>query len=228
MELRNRPVHQNSEKEQAACDLWRRWRGVTFVHGKIVSWGGDLAEECADMTTKSIATALALSLLAFTLSVLPVTPAQAACGWKKGCQPNETNHGGFPPWVICCTGGWSNEAGPCPPGWNPQPNGGCLERPVKNIGKSKATGESSSTGETPAALKPIRDCRAKGWRWDQSAGKCIKPSEAKANCESKGPNYSYDLDTGGCVKQQASDDDDDDYKPTRKKKQKRHYDEDYD
>jgi hypothetical protein len=96
-----------------------------------------------------------------------------------------------------------------------------MERPVKNIGKSKTTGESASGA---AALKPIRDCRAKGWHWDQSAGKCTKPSEAKANCESKGPNYSYDLDTGGCVKQQASDDDDDDYKPKKKKKKTRHHD----
>ena len=101
----------------------------------------------------------------------------------------------------------------------------CNPRPVKNIGKAKTNGESASTDDTPAALKPIRDCKAKGWRWDQSAGKCVKPSEAKANCESKGRNYRYDLDTGACVKQtgEASDED----KP-KKKKKKKHDDDDDD
>jgi hypothetical protein len=51
----------------------------------------------------------------------------------------------------------------------------------------------------------------------------MKPSEAKAACESKGPNYVYDLDTGGCVKQigQAADEANEDYKPKKKKKKQK-------
>jgi hypothetical protein len=103
----------------------------------------------------------------------------------------------------------------------------CIDRPVKNIGKAK-NGESSSTGETAAALKPIRDCKAKGWRWETS-GKCVKPSEVKADCEAKG--HQYDIDTGRCVKsikrtEQTSDESDD--KPKNKKKKKQHDDDDDD
>jgi hypothetical protein len=127
------------------------------------------------MTTRSIFTALALGFFAFTLSVLPITPAQAACAWKKGCQPNETNHGGLPatPWVVCCTGGWSKEAGPCPPGWKLQPNGGCLERKVKDIGKAK------TTDDTPGVLKAVRACRAKGpeYEYDVQAALCVQKAE---------------------------------------------------
>jgi hypothetical protein len=117
--------------------------------------------------------------------------------------------------------------------YDPQRTPRCIKRPVKNIGKSKTTGESAS-GETPAALKPIRDCKAKGWRWDQASAKCIKPSEAKADCEARG--HQYDMDTGRCIKsikpnqaeeqsssEQTSDESDDDYEP-KKKKRKRHYD----
>jgi hypothetical protein len=107
----------------------------------------------------------------------------------------------------------------------------CITRPVKNIGKAK-TGESASTDDTPAALKPIRDCKAKGWRWDQSAAKCIKPSEAKADCEAKG--HTYDLDTGRCVKSlkkgepQVAEPEVVTQQPRKKKKKKKHYDEDDD
>ena len=246
------------------------------------------------MTTKSIATALALGCLAFTLSVLPVTTAEAKCRWlgeapicgSPKCSPGEETRiriatGGYGGSVsegagtsgnlcitgykvLCCTPDPKLPSEPYATGetkaeqeqrevkecaamggrYDPQKTPRCSKRPVKNIGKSKTTGESASTDETPAALKPIRDCRAKGWRWDQSAGKCIKPSEAKAECEAKGQKYN--LDTGRCIKQigkakaqgapdqaeeqssseQASDEDD--YKPKNKnkKKKQRDYDDD--
>jgi hypothetical protein len=102
------------------------------------------------------------------------------------------------------------------------------DRPVKNIGKAK-TGEGASTGETPAMLKPVRDCKAKGWRWNESTGTCIKPSEAKADCESRG--HQYDIDTGRCIKSlkptEQSEADDDDHKPKNKKKKKQYDDDRY-
>src|SRR6188472_507892 len=75
---------------------------------------------------------------------------------------------------------------------------------------------------------------------------CGKPSQAKADCESKGPNRRYDLDTGACMKviskkpeqteeqsssaqseeqsssEHSSDDSYDDHH--NKKKKKRHHD----
>jgi hypothetical protein len=50
--------------------------------------------------------------------------------------------------------------------------GGCVPKPTKDIGTSKTTGESASTDETPAVLKPIRDCKAKGWLWDPATKQC--------------------------------------------------------
>jgi hypothetical protein len=117
--------------------------------------------------------------------------------------------------------------------YDPQGSPRCIKRPVKNIGKAK-TGESASDEETPAALKAVRDCKAKGWRWETS-GKCVPPSEVKADCESKG--HQYDIDTGRCIKslkakttEQASDEADDENKPKNKnkKKKKQHDDDDDD
>jgi hypothetical protein len=98
------------------------------------------------------------------------------------------------------------------------------------------TGESASTDDTPAALKPIRDCKAKGWRWDAQAGKCMKPSEAKAGCEARG--HQYNIDTGRCIKSLKPNDapkqaeeqksSDDDYQPKKNKKNKKKKQQDYD
>ena len=130
--------------------------------------------------------------------------------------------------------------------YDPQKTPRCSKPPVKSIGKSKATGGSTSTDKTPAVLKAARDCKAKGWRYDAQGGKCIKPSEAKADCEARG--HKYDIDTGRCVKsigkskaQGAPDkaeeqdtrsggasDDDNDHKPKRKKKRNYKHDNDGD
>jgi hypothetical protein len=70
------------------------------------------------------------------------------------------------------------------------------------------------------------------WRWDQSAGKCIKPSGAKADCEARG--HQYDIDTGRYIKSlkpkaEEQSGSDDDYRPKKnKKKKKQHDDEDGD
>jgi hypothetical protein len=85
-------------------------------------------------------------------------------------------------------------------------------------------------------------CIHQGWRFNDQTGRCIKPTQAKADCEARGPNYTYDLDTGGCVKhigqaetqgaseqaeeqsssEHSSDDSYDDHH--HKKKKKRHHD----
>jgi hypothetical protein len=53
----------------------------------------EVCSECADMTNQSIATALPLGFLAFTLSVLPVTTAEAECYWAAQCREGDLETG---------------------------------------------------------------------------------------------------------------------------------------
>lgn len=65
------------------------------------------------------------------------------------------------------------------------------ELPMKQMGK-EYTGPKDKS-----ALK--RACDLQNWVWNEKTGRCRKPSQAKADCEARGSNYRYDLDTGGCV-----------------------------
>jgi hypothetical protein len=61
----------------------------------------------------------------------------------------------------------------------------------------KWTGTQCTQTKSIATARRKAECEAKGWRWE-TAGKCVKPSEVKADCESKG--HTYDVDTGLCQK----------------------------
>ena len=115
------------------------------------------------MPHKTIATALAFGVLVFIFSILQPTVAPAS--------GSTTTPPSRDPALDCPSGKYDYAAKRC------------IERPVKNIGKG-----STGTGEKPAALITAlrRDCKAKGWRWNEQTGKCTKPSEAKADCEAKG------------------------------------------
>jgi|SoiMethySBSTD1v2_1073268.scaffolds.fasta_scaffold798839_3 hypothetical protein len=128
------------------------------------------------MNHQSIAAALTLAFLAFNLSVLPVTTAEAGCAWYTGDScPKDLIESTRPP------AGGGNHYVYC----------------------------------------------------------CAKPSQVKADCEGKGPNYRYNLDTGSCMKviskksgqteeqsssEHSSDYGDDDHH--HRKKNKRHHDAD--
>jgi hypothetical protein len=150
------------------------------------------------MTNKSIVTALTFSFLAFTLSVLPVTTAEADCvkrtmSWQHHCLPGETESSRdcvepdcrFYVFTCCTTpsepyakGGYKEDSTETPPSRDPALDcpskkydyaaKRCIERPAKNMGKG-----STGTGEKPAAIR-------------------------KAHCESQGPGYKYDPQTGAC------------------------------
>lgn len=168
------------------------------------------------MTNQRTVTALAGGFLAFTLSILPVTIANAGCQMVSGgvvpqcpegtAEAQRTTHStglgqrGYT--LMCCTvdapGGGQSSPRPvksmkkvkCS---NPNAtyNGqtGRCELPLKQMGKDSPTGK--------AALK--RACDLKNWVWNERTGRCKKPTQAKADCEARGSNYRYDLDTGGCV-----------------------------
>jgi hypothetical protein len=180
------------------------------------------------MTNKSIATALTFGFLAFTLSVLPVTTAEAGCYIQRtltGAKPPRCE--GSQSWVTtpfgvtqytCCPKaptatpgevakavgeaqkeavgrGTTTTPPSCAPGTTYSENEKRCVKPIKVIGKSKTGATQKSGGPALRAA-----CIHSGWRYDEQAGRCIKPSQAKADCESKGSNYHYDLDSGGCVK----------------------------
>jgi hypothetical protein len=186
-----------------------------------------LFQECADMTNKTIVTALTLGFLAFILSVLPVTTAEAECkifydacdpGWseKSRRQSTATDPTGLLTRhynVTCCrtpsepyaTGETKierqqREARECEAkGWRYDEQAARCNRPINNaLGKSKTTGGTVSSPEERAALKAA--CQHQNWIWNEQTAHCKKPSQAKADCESRGTNYRYDLDTGGCIK----------------------------
>ena len=186
------------------------------------------------MTTKSIATALALGFLTFTLSFLPVTTAEAEC----------KNVG------STCPPGWSDKGE-----WRTKGKDGdfdavgrvCCTTPSKPI--TRETKEEEQQRE-------VKECAAMGGRYDpQKTPRCSKrpvkllkkpkppvTAEAAAACRKQGNDYNHE--TGRCVKvlkkdktqgapeqaeeqsSSSSDESDEDYKP--KKKKKRHYDDDYD
>jgi hypothetical protein len=126
------------------------------------------------MIKKSIAAALALGFFAFTLSVLPVTPAQAQCVDACSCFPPYTDE------QARATG-----AGQC------EGKGGVMRYCCKPKPVTKTLPVNPCEAEGP------------GYEYSAKAGRCVqtlKPSQLKAACEKKGPNYTYDLDTGGCVK----------------------------
>ena len=117
--------------------------------------------------------------------------------------------------------------------WNEQ-TGRC--RKMKQMGK-EYTGQKDKS-----ALR--RACDLQNWVWNEKTGRCKKPTQAKADCEARGSNYRYDLDTGGCVGgmskgkrkrvDMSGDDadrefDDEDFQPEKKKrKRKRHLEVDID
>ncbi len=195
------------------------------------------------MIARGIVTALAPGLLGFALSVLPVTTAEAECkefvntnacpsGWVIKERISNRSDGSITS-VRCCT----TPSAPYATGetqeeraarhqkeceglgklFNPA-TGSCNYKPIKKMGKSKS-GKSA--------------CLNNGWIWDeQKAGGpgCIKPSQAKADCEAKGSSYHYDLDTRRCVgvksmkkvkkqspPEQVSEDDGGDDQPKKKK-----------
>lgn len=141
------------------------------------------------MTNKSKVLTLTLAALAFALSVLPVSPAQAECetvsgklplacppGWKSGKFNRIENEG----MLECCRVSTTAPASR-------------MERPVKNIGKGRA-------GETPAAI--VAACTNKGWTWDAQRRQCrpVKdigrerapeaPAAIIAACEDRGGVWS--------------------------------------
>jgi hypothetical protein len=181
------------------------------------------------MRNRSIVAALTFGVLACSLSLVPVTTAEAGCQTYTAASPycsrgeitgpvkwkeeyaGATKHKEYT--YSCC---WNLPSEPYATGesdaerqaretkecaamggrYDPQVTPRCVKRPVKDIGKAK-TGESASNDDTPAALKAVRDCRAKGWRWETS-GRCVPPSQVKADCEAKG--HQFDIDTGRCIK----------------------------
>jgi len=72
--------------------------------------------------------------------------------------------------------------------------GRCIDRPIKVIGKSKEGAPTPQSGALKAA------CIHQGWHYNEQTGRCINPSQAKADCEGKGPNRRYDPGTGACMK----------------------------
>jgi hypothetical protein len=186
------------------------------------------------MTNKSICTALTLGFLAFTVSTLVATTAEAVCVEVPAarCGPGTVQQGAVhylgssQPYVTCCHA-------PSTPS------------------KPYATGETESQQQQRFA----RECEAQGKLWQ--GGQCInrpvkdmgkretsKPAAiVKGQCEANGPGYKYDPQTGSCelkrmtkakpqgAPEQAeekssseqSSDKDDGYKH-KKKHKKRHYD----
>jgi hypothetical protein len=183
-------------------------------------------QECADMTKKGTLTASTLGLIAFTLSVLLVNSAAHAeqCVTRgsppfcdPSCEPGEYEKarltgggcaGGFfspgsvPYQSVCCKIGEVNKGNtksgsvnPCDdmvgPGYEyVQPSG----QPGKCVPKNKKKMAKKSAAQVA--------CEANGNQWD---GGCIRPirqmgkGKAKAECEAKGPNYRYDMDSGRCI-----------------------------
>jgi nitrite reductase/ring-hydroxylating ferredoxin subunit len=142
--------------------------------------------------SKSIVAALALGLLAFTLSILPISRAEATdCVERIGpeCLKGEVVKGresiGGAFHTTCC----STPSVPYATGVEVKEKSQAGNRPIKDIGRSK---------ESIEALKAA--CQHQNWIWNEQTGHCKKPSQAKADCEAKGANYHYDLDSGGCVK----------------------------
>ena len=155
------------------------------------------------MTNESIVTAITLGFLASAISFQPAS-AEPACQIRvltetsaAQCQPNErivtayVKNGVMN--VRCCCVSPTAIIGKF---------GLCTEpRPVKNIGKNKPKDESTSRGETPAAI--IAHCEKQGGVWDDQK-RCIKPKPEETSVE-----------------------DDNDYKPKKKqKKKKRPHDDD--
>ena len=190
------------------------------------------------MTTRSIATALALGSFAFGIS-FQQADAEPACQVRvltetsaAQCQQSERIvtayvKNGVMNVRCCCLSPTAilDSAGLCR-----EP------RPVKNIGK----GSTKGTGETAAAI--VAGCQKQGGTWDEQARRCDKPKKRLGKdpkaCEAKGGTY--DPVTGACQVKQAgeqssskkteeqnssehsSDEGDDDYQPKKKKKQKRY------
>jgi hypothetical protein len=169
------------------------------------------------MTTR-IVTALTLGFFASIVLFVPVTTAEecyVAAGehcFREGFTPRskskvEALGTTVKSRVTCCrdvptktapVGGGFEERMECEKqGKQYDPATNSCHRPVKNIGTSKTTGESSS-GETPAALKPIRDCKAKGWLWDPATNEC-NPKPVKNIGKAKNGEASTD-DTPAALK----------------------------
>ena len=132
------------------------------------------------MTNKSIATALTLGFLAFTLSTLPVTTAEAGCtqhlaDCPKGSQETARTHLPVGDILTCCS----------------------------TPSEPYATGETESERQQREA----KECAAMGpsYRYDpQKTPRCSKPikviGKSKADaCALKGANYRYDPQYG-CIK----------------------------
>jgi hypothetical protein len=199
------------------------------------------------MTTKSVATALALGCLAFTLSVQPVTRAEAVecyMAYDGVCTKGgvATDHGkhldplgvdeGF---VRCCKG----------------------ELPSVPYATGESAAERAARHKTEAA-KLKADCENRGKRWDSASNRCIaqpvscpegqmllkgvcqRPPVDPESKTGKGGGFiqmkplcaagtTFSESEGKCVatpapaaEEQASDDDGD-YKPKKKKKKKGQY-----
>ena len=157
----------------------------------VVTQGPLKPQECMEMTRKNIATALTLGFLAFTLSVLPVTTADAKCiqeigsclaGYSMkgdlGCDAGGMTGEIERCLVICCTtpsepsatGESESErqqrfAKECAGKGHSWDSAKKQCRPVKNIGKG-----STGTGETPAAI--IAGCQKQGGTWDAQRRQC--------------------------------------------------------
>jgi hypothetical protein len=189
------------------------------------------------MTNKSIATALTLGFLAFTLSLLPVTTAEARCqemvnvcpeGWKlMGSRPSTINPGTND--VTCClltpskpyaTGETESErlqrfAKECEAQGKLWQAGRCIDRPVKAMGKKK--------GPTAPALVKA-DCDSKGYTYNAQTNTCKGMRKAKPQGASEQEEAQSKQAEEQSSSEHSSDYSEDDYKPKKHKKKKRHHD----
>jgi hypothetical protein len=205
------------------------------------------------MIARGIVTALAPGLLGFALSVLPVTRAEAECKWvdDDSCPSGWSTHaertvgngsgvmGSFgSPQRYCCT----TPSEPYATGETDEERAARHQKECEGLGKlfDPATGSCNNKkpikqmGKSKSGREVVKAaCLNNGWIWDeQKAGGpgCVKPSQAKANCEAKGSSYHYDLDTKRCVgvksmkkvkkqspPEQVSEDDGGDDQPKKKK-----------
>jgi hypothetical protein len=109
-----------------------------------------------DMTNQSIATALPLGLLAFTLSVLPVTTAEAECYWAAQCREGDRETGRVTRFGTGILGGKELRSE-------------CCTTPSEPY----ATGETESERQKRFA----RECAEQGKSYYPQWGKCVSPGD---------------------------------------------------